>query len=118
MKTSNKDDSLVGFAALEQQCRVKKTVRGNLTDEAEILARHFQARIRLKRVFEMPDGDADRIIRSLGENAGKVTNKASEQYAVIFENPEIAAQTIEAVMPALEGRPEEDVVARRTDTEC
>lgn len=96
---------------------VTKTIKENMTDEAELLARHDQAKTRLKRVFEMPDGDADRIIRSLRENKGKVTNVLAKQYAVIFEDPEIAAETLEAVMSALDGRGEEKVTPRRFDAD-
>lgn len=91
---------------------VRKTIVDNMTDEAEVLARHDEARRRLKRAFEMPDGDADRIIRSLRQNNGQVTNVLGERYGPVFEDPGIAAEVLEAVMSALEGREQEAVTGR------
>lgn len=96
---------------------VRKTVLENMTDEAEILARHDEARLRLKQAFEMPDNDADRIIRSLRQNGGKVTNTLSEEYVAIFDDPEVAAEVIEAVTSALDGRPQENVAPAKTQAD-
>ena len=89
---------------------VKATVLENMTQEAELLAHHDEARIRLKQVYEMPNPDADAIIRSLRENQGRVSGKILERYPIIFEDPDIAGEAVEAVMSALEGREQEDVL--------
>lgn len=97
------------FQDLTSHCKymanvIKITVTENMTDEAQYLAIHDDARMRLKTVFEMPDQDADRIIRSLRENKGQISNKLYEAYPKIFEEHLIASEIIEAVMSALEQR--------------
>jgi hypothetical protein len=88
---------------------IRSTVITNMTQEAEFLAKHDDAKQRLKKVFELPDRDADAIIRSLRQNNGRATNILTKRYEAMFEDPLIAAGVLEAVMSALEGRPMEDV---------
>lgn len=83
---------------------VRVTIVENMTQEAGFLSRHDEARARLKLVYEMPDRDADTIVRSLRENAGRVTSKLLKAYESVFEDPAIAGDVIEGVMSALEGR--------------
>lgn len=92
---------------------VRTTVEQNMTDEASHLARHDEAVRRLKRVYEMPDRDAEKIIRSLRENNGRVSGAMRKSpQGVVFEDPDVAAEVIEAVMSALQGREQEDVTGR------
>lgn len=81
---------------------VHHTMRHEMTNEATFLARHDLARRGLKRVIEMPDLDADRIVRSLREGGGRVSNVLRGQYPSIFEGGPIESQIIEAVMQALQ----------------
>lgn len=91
---------------------IRATVVDNMTDEATFLARHDEARRRLKRTFEMPDRDADAIIRSLRQNNGAVSHKLSITYQQIFSVPDIAAEVLEAVASGLEGREMENVAPK------
>lgn len=54
---------------------VEHTVRVEMVDEARTLVVFQQARERLKDVVEMPDQDANRIIRSLKENGWEISGK-------------------------------------------
>lgn len=83
---------------------IRATVVDNMTEEASFLAHHDEAKKRLKRVYEMPDRDADAIIRSLRQNNGAVSHKLAQTYDPIFSVPEIAAEVLEAVASGLEGR--------------
>jgi len=93
---------------------IRSTVVTNMTQEAEFLARHDDARQRLKKVFELPDRDADAIIRSLRQNNGRASNDLTKRYEALFEDPLIAAEVLEAVMSALEGRPIDNVAGQET----
>jgi hypothetical protein len=83
---------------------IRATVVDNMTEEASFLAHHDEAKKRLKRVSEMPDRDADAIIRSLRQNNGTVSHKLAQTYDSIFSVPEITAEVLEAVASGLEGR--------------
>jgi hypothetical protein len=83
---------------------IKTTVRENMTNEAQFLSLHDEAKIRLKQVFEMPDVDADAIIRSLRENKYAITNTLRAKYPEIFANREISDEVVEAISSALEQR--------------
>ncbi|MDO9203639.1 MAG: hypothetical protein Q7U58_20270, partial [Hydrogenophaga sp.] len=53
--------------------------------EALLLRQHGEARAAIKRWVEMPDADADRIIRSLYENHWVVSGKLCQALPAIFE---------------------------------
>jgi hypothetical protein len=67
----------------------------------DLFAKHDEARIRLKQVFEMPNQAADRIIRSLGQHGGQVSDDLLKLYPTIFGDQEISAEAVEAVMSVL-----------------
>jgi len=81
---------------------IRKTITEEMSNEAKILAIHDEAKIRLKRVYEMPDQDANRIIQALLSinNRGTVTNSLKKQYPALFDDEKISAEVIDAVMSA------------------
>lgn len=83
---------------------IKTTVRENMTNEAQFLALHDEAKKRLKQVFEMPDIDADAIVRSLRENKYAITNTLKHKYPTIFADKDITNEVVEAIASALEQR--------------
>ena len=88
---------------------ISATVRENMTEEAAYLFRYEQALGRLKQVMEMPDQDASRIVRSLNENHGRVSNVLREKYVEIFGEQggpltSDGEEAVEAVMSALSDR--------------
>ncbi|ERK09089.1 MAG: Fic family protein [Pantoea sp.] len=64
---------------------VQHTVRKEMADEARVLVIFQQAQERLKEILEMPDQDANRIIRSLKENGWQVSGKLQKQYPVLAD---------------------------------
>ena len=86
---------------------IAQTIMVDMPEEAAFLARHDEAVRRLKRTWEMPDVDAERIVRSLRENQGTVTNLLRRDYAIVFNDPQAAQEVVEAVMSALADRAQE-----------
>jgi hypothetical protein len=53
---------------------IERTVREHMREESRYLRSHSLARRALKELVEMPDAQADRIIRSVETNRGRLTN--------------------------------------------
>ena len=59
---------------------IEVTIEQEMRKEAEYLRSLRAARARLKEIIEGPDNDIDRIIRSIRENGGRVSNKLKKSY--------------------------------------
>ncbi len=57
-------------------------------------------RRRYDQVIEGPDGDIDRIIRSVRENSGKLSNKLLKEFPALAEHA-LAGELLEAIEAAL-----------------
>jgi hypothetical protein len=57
------------------------------------------ARERVKQVIEGPDGDIDRIIRSVRENGGTVSAKLIKEFPAL-QDEHLAAETAAAILAA------------------
>ncbi|MCE0912682.1 Fic family protein [Pseudomonas sp. NMI760_13] len=86
---------------------VEHTIRTGMADEARILVIFQLAQERLKDVVEMPDQDANRIIRAVKENDWSVSGKLRKHYPQL-EDERLAARIVEAVRSAFEGRDRQD----------
>jgi hypothetical protein len=64
---------------------LRQTVEHEMADEALALRQYDQAREAIKDLVEMPDSDADRIIRSLRADNWQVSNKLRAEMPQIFE---------------------------------
>jgi len=82
---------------------VAHTVRTEMADEARVLVIFQRAQERLKEVLEMPDQDANRIIRSLKENGWQVSGKLKKAYPQL-DDAHRAERVVEAVRFAFEER--------------
>ena len=82
---------------------VAHTVRTEMADEARVLIIFQLAQERLKEVLEMPDHDANRIIRSLKENGWQVSGKLKKAYPQLDDTGR-AERVVEAVRSAFEER--------------
>jgi len=82
---------------------VAHTVRTEMADEARVLVIFQRAQERLKEVLEMPDQDANRIIRSLKENGWQVSGKLKKAYPQL-DDAHRAERVVEAVRDAFEER--------------
>lgn len=63
---------------------LRQTVEHEMAEEALVLRRYDEARAAIKNLVEMPDVDADRIIRSLRERNWIVSNKLRKTLPQIF----------------------------------
>ncbi|WLI06373.1 MULTISPECIES: Fic family protein [Pseudomonas] len=82
---------------------VAHTVRTEMADEARVLITFQLAQERLKDVLEMPDQDANRIIRSLKENGWQVSGKLKKAYPQL-DDAGRTERVVEAVRSAFEER--------------
>lgn len=64
---------------------LRQTVEHEMAQEALLLRQHDAARAAVKRWVEMPDPDADRIIRSLQQSHWVVSGKLRQELPAIFE---------------------------------
>lgn len=63
---------------------LRQTIEQEMAQEALTLRQYDDAREGIKRIVEMPDPDADRIIRSLKENGWQVSNSLRKILPQIF----------------------------------
>jgi hypothetical protein len=80
---------------------VAHTVRTEMADEARVLVIFQRAQERLKEVIEMPDQDANRVIRSLKENGWQLSGKLKKTYPQL-EDARRAERVVQAVRSAFE----------------
>ena len=84
-----------------------QTVEHEMAQEALALRQHDAARAAIKNLVEMPDQDADRILRSLQQSHWTVSHKLRKELPEIFgegENlPALQAQIVAAVRAVFEG---------------
>lgn len=80
---------------------VAHTVRAEMAEEAKVLMAFQRALERLKEVVEMPDQDANRIIRSVKENSRTISGKLKKQYPQL-EDERLATRILEAIRSAFE----------------
>lgn len=82
---------------------VEHTIRTEMADEARVLVIFQRAQEQLKEVIEMPDQDANRIIRSIKENGWKVSSKLKKGYPPL-EDERMAQRVVDAIRSAFEDR--------------
>lgn len=64
---------------------LRQTVEHDMAEEALVLRQHDDARAAVKQWVEMPDQDADRIIRSLHQSSWAVSGKLRQELPALFE---------------------------------
>lgn len=82
---------------------VEHTIRTEMADEVRVLLTFQCAQERLKSVLELPNQDANRIIRSLKENGWRVSGKLQAEYPQLRDES-IAQRVVQAVQSAFENR--------------
>lgn len=80
---------------------VAHTVHTEMAEEARVLVNFQRAQQQLKEVLEMPDQDANRIIRSVKENNWQISNKLKKEYSQLA-NASTAERVIEAIRSGFE----------------
>jgi Fic family protein len=82
---------------------IEHTIRTEMADEARVLLGFELAQERLKEVIEMPNQDANRIIRALKDNGWRISGKLKKEFPRL-EHELTALQVVEAVQSAFEDR--------------
>ncbi|WP_159918365.1 Fic family protein [Pantoea sp. 18069] len=92
---------------------IERTITEQMREESKYLRGHAQARNALKEVVEMPDEQADRVLRSIEQNKGQLSNVLAKEMPVL-ERAGVWAAVVEAVEAGLrsEAPPDPHVVER------
>ena len=63
---------------------IQSTILKEMTEEAQLLRKFDTAQSNIKEVVEMPNADAQRIIKSISSNNMQVSNKLVKEYPTLF----------------------------------
>lgn len=63
-----------------------RTLTEQMREESRYLRRHGWARAALKEIVEMPDQQADRVLRSIEQNRGELSNVLAKEMPVLRES--------------------------------
>ena len=80
---------------------IGRTLTEQMREESRYLRSHARARAALKEVVEMPDQQADRVLRSLEQNRGELSNVLAKEMPVLRQ-PGVWAEIVEAVTQAFQ----------------
>jgi hypothetical protein len=80
---------------------VRLTIEEEMRKEAGYLRSLRLARERVKRVIEGPDTDIDRIVRSVRDNGGRISNKLIEEFPALADEG-LAAEVVAAVQAVIQ----------------
>lgn len=83
---------------------VRTTLEVEMHKEASHLRQLRLARDQVKQVIEGPDADIDRIIRSVRDNAGKVSHKLAKEFPALADE-DTADALVAALLPVLRSAP-------------
>ena len=86
---------------------VKRTMTEQMREQSRYLRNHARARHALKEVVEMPDPQADRVLRSIERNNGKLSNALAKQMPILSA-PGVWTEIVEAVSQAFQEDPPAD----------
>lgn len=87
-----------------------RTVSEHMRDESLFMRSHSRARAAIKEVIEMPDQQADRVLRSMETNKGALTNAMAKEIPALARDG-VWEQLVEVVRVAFEGMPEGDTTS-------
>ncbi|MEO6985997.1 MAG: Fic family protein [Paralcaligenes sp.] len=80
---------------------IERTLTEQMREQSRYLRNHGRARQMLKEVVEMPDQQADRVLRSIEQNRGELSKVLAKQMPVLQE-PGVWTAIIEAVTLAFQ----------------
>lgn len=78
---------------------IRRTLTEQMREQSRYLRNHVRARHALKEVIEMPDHQADRVLRSIEQNSGELSNVLLKQMPVLGE-PGVWTEIVENVSRA------------------
>lgn len=73
-----------------------RTLRDQMRAESRYLRWHARARAALKEIVEMPDQQADRVLRSIEQNRGELSHAMAKEIPLL-RDPEVRAAVVAAV---------------------
>lgn len=76
---------------------VEQVINKDMREESLYLLHHEKAREAIKEIMEMPNDYADRIIRSVRQNNGKLTNKLVKELPFLEHNESLWESFVEAI---------------------
>lgn len=79
---------------------IGRTLTEQMREESRYLRSHARARAALKEVVEMPDHQADRVLRSIEQNHGELSNVLAKEVPILAQ-PGVWAEIVEIVSQAL-----------------
>ncbi len=91
---------------------ISRTLTEQMREESRYLRSHARARAALKEVCEMPDHQADRVLRSIEQNRGALSNVLAKEMPVL-ERPGVWAEIVDVVSRALVEEPADMTVIDR-----
>jgi len=80
---------------------IERTLTEQIREESRYLHRHTRARAALKEIVEMPDQQADRVLRSLEQNQGQLSHVLAKEMPVLAQDgiwPDIVAAVSRALL--------------------
>lgn len=80
---------------------IGRTLTEQMREESRYLRNHARARAALKEVVEMPDQQADRVLRSLEQNRGELSNVLAKEMPVLRQ-PGVWAEIVQTVSLAFQ----------------
>lgn len=81
---------------------IEQVVIHNMREESLYLLHHEEAREAIKEIIEMPNDYADRLICSIRQNQGKLTNKLVKEFDFLENNETLWQQLVMAVTNAFQ----------------
>jgi hypothetical protein len=78
---------------------IGRTLTEQMREESRYLRNHGRARLAVKEVVEMPDLQADRVIRSIEQNRGVLTGALAKEMPILKE-PDVWDAVVEGVQRA------------------
>lgn len=75
---------------------ISRTLTEQMREQSRYLRSHSRARAALKEVVEMPDQQADRVLRSIEQNRGELSNVLAKEMPVL-KQPGVWAGIVDAV---------------------
>lgn len=81
---------------------IARTITEQMREDSRYLRSHAQARASLKEIVEMPDHQADRVLRSSEQNRGELSNVLAKEMPVL-RKPGVWTAIVEAASRAFDG---------------
>lgn len=79
---------------------IQRTINEHMREQSRYLRSHTQARLAIKEVIEMPDQQIDRVIRSIEQNNGVLSNVLAKEVPLFQQHPAVWAQVVASVRQA------------------